>query len=145
MVSNQLTQELILEYRECFKLFDKEDKGFINLSDIGTAWRSLMAVPLSYDNLSDEIKISKKVYFDDFLRLMTKHLVGNYDGDVDSDAMLSALKEYSVQSNYITKEKASQVLMKFFNSEDDVELILKEAELNKENLIDIEELIKKIF
>jgi Ca2+-binding EF-hand superfamily protein len=62
------------EARECFKLFDKRDRNFINASDLKTVLSTYLEFPVSEQDISDfmtecDLNGSGTVQFRDFMKL----------------------------------------------------------------------------
>eukprot|EP00945_MAST-04E_sp_MAST-4E-sp1_P002460 g2460.t1 len=82
----ELDEEQILEFKEAFKLFDKDGGGSIDAEELGDAMRALGQDPdpEELQNMVDEVDEdgSGEIEFDEFLILMSKQMVAT-DPNID--------------------------------------------------------------
>ena len=84
----ELDEEQILEFKEAFKLFDKDGGGSIDVDELGDAMRALGQDPdpEELQAMVDEVDEdgSGEIEFDEFLILMTKQMVAT-DPNIDME------------------------------------------------------------
>jgi calmodulin len=82
----ELDEEQILEFKEAFKLFDKDGGGSIDVEELGDAMRALGSDPdpEELQQMVDEVDEdgSGEIEFDEFLLLMSKQMVAT-DPNID--------------------------------------------------------------
>ncbi|CCH59082.1 hypothetical protein TBLA_0B02400 [Henningerozyma blattae CBS 6284] len=80
-MSSNLTEQQIAEFKEAFALFDKDNTGSINSSELATVMRSLGLSPSEAEvaDLMNEIDVNgnNKIEFSEFLALMSRQLKSN--------------------------------------------------------------------
>ena len=84
----ELNEEQILEFKEAFKMFDKDGGGSIDVDELGDAMRALGQDPdpEELQAMVDEVDedCSGEIEFDEFLILMTKQMVAT-DPNIDME------------------------------------------------------------
>lgn len=107
-----LTAEQVEEFRQAFKLFDKDGDGTVSTNELGVVMRSLGQNPTDEElhamiNEVDEDG-NGEIDFDEFLSMIAKKM-----GDIDSeDDLIQAFVIFdSNRTGYITTKEFRDVMM----------------------------------
>merc|ERR1712176_1143147 len=147
-MAEELTEVQISEYKEGFSLFDKDGDNTIPTKDLGTVMRSLGTSPTEAE-IADMIKEvdrdnSGKVDFSDFLQLMARKLK-----DVDSEEdVKEAFRVFDKDNNgLVSAQELRHVLTNLGEklTEDEVDTMLKEADVDSDGMIKYEEFTKVLM
>ena len=142
-----LSDELKEEYTECFKLFDKDEDGKIDASELGSVVRALGLNP-SQPQVEEMVKkVAPKggpIGVDAILTVMDGHGVVN-DGE---EAIISAFKIFDNQGN--GKIPASELKAIYMNmgeafSEEEGEQLMNVMDVDDKGYVDYVEFTKKMM
>ena len=144
-----LSEQEICELHEAFNIFDLESDGSIPANQLIILMKALKQ-DLSKNDLDDTLKefnIEKdgQIYFNQFLKIMAKRLkTAKEDEDKYLKRLFSALDRnknglISVHEiRYIVTHNSSEEISEQI-SENDIEIIMKEADTDGDGLISFEE------
>ena len=147
MVEN-LSEETISQYRVIFELFDKDNNGKITTKELGTVMRNLGQNP-SEEELKQMIREvdldgNGTIDFKEFMCLMVKRMKDN-----DSDEELQeAFKVFDKDQNgFITSHELRHTMTNLGENltPEEVEEMIKEADLDNDQQIDYDEFMKIIM
>ena len=147
MVEN-LSEETINQYRIIFELFDKDNNGKITTKELGTVMRNLGQNP-SEEELKQMIREvdldgNGTIDFKEFMCLMVKRMKDN-----DSDEELQeAFKVFDKDQNgFITSHELRHTMTNLGENltPEEVEEMIKEADLDNDQQIDYDEFMKIIM
>ncbi|KAK6464512.1 hypothetical protein DFJ63DRAFT_285164, partial [Scheffersomyces coipomensis] len=140
--SEKLSEQQIAEFKEAFSLFDKDSDGKITTKELGSVMRSLGLNP-SESELTDminevDVNSDGSIDFPEFLTMMARKMK-----DTDSEAeILEAFKVFDKNGDgKISAAELKHVLTTIGEklSDNDVELMIREADINNDGEIDIVE------
>ncbi|KAK6127796.1 hypothetical protein DH2020_038505 [Rehmannia glutinosa] len=143
-MAERLTDEQIAEFKEVFKLFDKDGDGSITSKELGTVLRSLGQNPTEAE-LQDMIKeadadLNGKIDFNEFLNLMAAQMK-----DTDSE---EALREAfnlcdKDQNGFISAAELRQVMTNLGEkvTDEEVDEMIREADLDGDGQVSFEEFV----
>ncbi|KAI9257587.1 hypothetical protein EDC94DRAFT_614900 [Helicostylum pulchrum] len=141
-MSDQLTQEQITEYREAFKLFDKNGDGSISASELGVVLRSFGMNPSDaelQDMVNDvDADNNGHIDFEEFLSLV-KTLKSESD---DTDDLQEAFKVFDADGNGVIDRNELHKVMSSLNetlTEQELDAMIREADINGDGQISFEE------
>ena len=134
-----LTEEQLLEYREAFQKFDKSNKGFIDVKELGEVLRCLGQSP-SDDEIKEMTQLIDKdrsgtIDFKEFLGLL---MLLMQEGDRE-DELLEAFKVLGGEGNgQVSTHEIRYAISKSRDGLTDQEIdeIIKEADQDGEGYID---------
>ena len=143
-----LSEERITEFKAAFELFDKDRDGAINNKELGTVMRNLGQNP-SEEELKQMIREvdlngNGTIDFKEFMCLMVKKMK---DNDVEEE-LQEAFKVFDRDQNgYITSHELRHTMTNLGDnlSPEEVEEIIKEADLDNDQQIDFDEFMKVIM
>ena len=140
----KLTEEQILEFKEAFKLFDKDSGGSIDAEELKDALESLGQVVTeeSVQELVDEVDEdgSGEIEFDEFLVLMSRQIL-------NSDVVYDCEKAFDIwdsdHDGRITVEQVRSVFQRLPErpSEDEIEELIDIADADRDGMIDFNDLM----
>ena len=140
-----LTEEQIAEFKEAFQMFDKDGDGSITAKELGTVMRSLGQNPSEDEirQIIEEIDEDKSgtIDFKEFLALMARKME---DSDVEDD-LLEAFRVFDRDGNgRISSHEMRFVMLSSGEelSEQDIEDMIKEADVDGDGFIDYSEFVK---
>ena len=147
MVEN-LTEETINQFRELFDLFDSDSSGSITTKELGTVMRNLGQNP-SEEELKQMIREvdlngNGTIDFKEFMCLMLKRMK---DNDFEEE-LQEAFKVFdNDQNGYINSHELRHAMVNLGEnlSPEEVEEIIKEADLDNDQQIDYDEFMKVIM
>ncbi|VAI15838.1 unnamed protein product [Triticum turgidum subsp. durum] len=126
---DELSQEQIQEFREAFKLFDKDGDGTITTKELGTVMRSLGQHPTE-----DELK--------DFLGLVARQMRGDAEAE---EELHEAFRVFDKDNNGFISLDELRTVMKNLGeklSEDELNEMLQEADADGDGQINYKEFAK---
>ena len=144
-IVDNLTDEQIIEFREAFQAFDKDGNGSITTKELGTVMRSL-GQNLSEGEIKeviDEVDEDKNgtIDFQEFLSLMARKMK-----IIDKeDELIDAFKILDLDgSGKISKYELRYIILstKTGFSGNDVEELMKLADIDEDGNIDLHDFIK---
>jgi len=144
-MTDQLTNEQIEEFKEAFLLFDRDNDGFITTKELGTVMRSLGQSPTEHElqDMINEVDTdgSGTIDFPEFLQMMAKKMK-----DIDSEEEITeAFRVFDKDGNgYISAAELRHVMTSLGEklTDDEVDEMIREADLNGDGQIDYEEFVK---
>ncbi|XP_038902291.1 calmodulin-like protein 11 [Benincasa hispida] len=143
-----LSEEQIVEFKEAFCLFDKDGDGCITIEELATVIRSLDQNPTE-EELQDMIKEvdvdgNGTIEFTEFLNLMAKKIK-----ETDAEEELKeAFKVFDKDQNgYISATELRHVMINLGEklTDDEVEQMIKEADLDGDGQVNFEEFVKMMM
>ena len=144
-----ISDERLSEYKEAFGLFDRDSDGAISASELGDVMRSLGETPTNaeIEAIIRELDTdgSGTIDFPEFLTLMTKHSVKDQDTEAD---LVDAFGVFDSDHNgYISATELRNVMTTLGEkmSDEEVDDMLKEADLDNDGLINYAEFSKVMF
>ena len=147
MVEN-LTDEKIMEFKAAFELFDKDRNGKITSKELGTVMRGLGQNPTEEElkQMIREVELDGNgtIDFKEFLCLMVKKMK---DTDTDEE-LLEAFKVFDRDGNgFITSHELRNIMNSLGEnlSPEEIEEMIKEADLDNDGQIDYEEFVKMMM
>ena len=147
MVEN-LTDETINQFHYLFDLFDKDSSGTITTKELGTVMRNLGQNPSEEElkQLIREVDLNGDgtIDFKEFLCLMVKKMD---DSDIDQE-LQDAFKFFDGDKDgYITSLELRNAMNNLGDnlSPEEVEEMIKEADLDNDQKIDYDEFMKVIM
>ncbi|XP_062557052.1 calmodulin-A-like [Armigeres subalbatus] len=143
----KLSDEQITELREAFSLFDTNADGVITASELGTVLRSLgkNVSDAEVEELLKEVNVDQDgmIHFPDFVAMMSVRL-----RDFNSEEeLMEAFRIFDRDGNgLISAEELRAALHSFGEqlSDEEIEELLREADVNSDGQIDYEEFVKMI-
>eukprot|EP01126_Amoeba_proteus_P038938 TRINITY_DN4083_c0_g1_i2.p1 TRINITY_DN4083_c0_g1~~TRINITY_DN4083_c0_g1_i2.p1 ORF type:complete len:149 (+),score=29.48 TRINITY_DN4083_c0_g1_i2:636-1082(+) len=140
----KLSTEVENEYREGFKLFDQKNQGSIPKEDLGTVMRSLGLNPTNAE-LSEMLKDieGEQIVFYEFLTMMNKQR-SNEDTKDDIKASFTIFDKNN--NGVVSVQELRHVLTTVGEklSEDEFDEIIKDAEVDKNGMINCEDFINML-
>ena len=147
MVEN-LTDEKIMEFKAAFELFDKDRNGKITSKELGTVMRGLGQNPTEEElkQIIREVDLDGNgtIDFKEFLCLMVKKMK---DTDTEEE-LLEAFKVFDRDGNgFITSHELRNIMNSLGEglSPEEIEEMIKEADLDNDGQIDYEEFVKMMM
>jgi calmodulin len=147
MVEN-LTDEKIMEFKAAFELFDKDRNGKITSKELGTVMRGLGQNPTEEElkQMIREVDLDGNgtIDFKEFLCLMVKKMK---DTDTEEE-LLEAFKVFDRDGNgFITSHELRNIMNSLGEglSPEEIEEMIKEADLDNDGQIDYEEFVKMMM
>ena len=143
-----MAEETINQFHKLFDLFDTDNSGSITTKELGTVMRNLGQNP-SEEELKQMIREvdlngNGTIDFKEFMCLMVKKMK---DNNVD-DELQEAFKVFDRNQNgYITSHELRHTMANLGDnlSPEEVEEIIKEADLDNDQQIDYDEFMKVIM
>lgn len=141
-MSEKLTEEQVAEFREAFKIFDKDGDGKIDRQELGTVMRALGQNPTQreIDDLVNEMDQNNDaaINFAEFLTMMARQVK---EQDVEAE-ILEAFKVFDADGDgKISQAELVRVLTTIGEklTEDEAKQMLQAADTDSDGQIDIEE------
>lgn len=137
---DQLSPKQIREIRDAFALIDQDNDGEISSQEILNVMRNLGRNPTEDEvqqmiNEADEDE-SGSIDFEEFLHLMAKKMLKEEDENEVKDAYVAFDRN---ADGAIPLEELSMVFRTLGVSEEEIELMMTEADINGDGEIDFEE------
>ncbi|KAK9237244.1 hypothetical protein V1525DRAFT_404639 [Lipomyces kononenkoae] len=144
-MADQLTEEQINEFKEAFSLFDKNNDGQITTKELGTVMRSLGQNPSEAElaDMINEVDVDNDgtIDFPEFLTMMARKMK-----DTDSEEEIKeAFRVFDRDNNgYISATELRHVMTSIGErlTDDEVDLMIKEADTNNDGRIDYNEFVQ---
>jgi len=146
-VDNELegiSEEEMIEYKEAFRLFDKDGDGSISSKELGVAMRSLGQNPTEGELLDmvNEVDVdgSGTIDFAEFCQMMKRMNKEN-----DTEMIREAFRVFDRDGNgYITAEEFRYFMTHMGEqfSDKEVDEIIQEVDIDGDGQIDYEEFVK---
>ena len=157
-----LSEEKITEFKEAFEIFDKDKDGYITTKELGDIMKNLGQTPSEAElqDMINEVDIDGKelqdminevdidgngtIDFKEFLGLMARKM---RDADTEEE-LIEAFKVFDRDGNGLISGNELQHVMTSLGeniSQDEVEEMIKEADLDGDGYINYEEFVKMIM
>lgn len=143
-----LTQELIAEYREAFRIFDKDNDGRITVKELGAVMRSLGQHPSQreLEEMVAEVDTdgSMTVEFAEFIDMMAKQLVEKAIEDEVKEAFAAFDKD---KDGKITAQELIHIMKNIGEPlpQADIDEMIEEADINKDGNIDYADFVHRML
>jgi calmodulin len=144
-MAENLSDEKIAEFRSAFEVFDRDKDGKISKKELGTVMRNLGQNPTEVEltEMINEVDIDGNgtIDFREFLGLMVRKIK---ETEMD-DELIEAFKVFDYNGNgYITVQELRNVMLTLgeYLTSDEVDELVKEADLDNDGQINYEEFIK---
>ncbi len=143
-MTDHLTEEQIVEFKEAFHIFDKDGDGLITTKELGTVMRSL-GQNLSEDELKaiiEEVDVDKSgtIDFQEFLNLMIWKM---QESGIEEELM-EAFKVFDRDGNGKISAHELRFVMSTSDeelNENDIEELIREIDKNGDGFIDYHEFV----
>ena len=139
-----LSEEVICELREAFNIFDIDSDGCIEISQLGMLMNALKQYPTKeeLDQITKEIDAdnTNQIYFNQFLKIMTKRIKNTKDDD--NKYLENLFQKLDTNESGLISIKDIRYIITNSNekiSEKDIEIIMKEVDTDKDGYISLEE------
>ena len=143
-----LSEEKITEFKEAFEIFDKDKDGYITTKELGDIMKNLGQTPSEAElqDMINEVDIDGNgtIDFKEFLGLMARKM---RDADTEEE-LIEAFKVFDRDGNGLISGNELQHVMNSLGeniSQDEVEEMIKEADLDGDGYINYEEFVKMIM
>jgi len=148
MSSDSLTEEKINEFKEAFEIFDKDKDGYITTKELGDIMKNLGQTPSEAElqDMINEVDIDGNgtIDFKEFLGLMARKM---RDTDTEEE-LIEAFKVFDRDGNGLISNIELQHVMTSLGENitmDEVDEMIKEADLDGDGYINYEEFVKMIM
>ncbi|CAG9865191.1 unnamed protein product [Phyllotreta striolata] len=140
-MSEDISEELVVEFKEAFALFDEDGDGLIDTSELGTIMRALGQNPTESE-LEDMIKEinTGKINFPIFLKIMAVKLKSTDN----SEELREAFRVFDKDGNGFILASELRYVMTHMGeklSEDEVNDMLRETEIDRDGCINYEKFV----
>ena len=140
---DELSEEQIAEFKEAFKLFDKDGDGTITIEELGTVMKSLGQNPTEQE-LRDMIKDvdddgSGEIEFEEFLKLMASKMKETDPEEEIHDAFKVFNKSSNPNGITLTDLKKSLINLGEKLTDEEMEEIFKDADIDCDGIINFKE------
>ncbi|KAI9335474.1 calmodulin mutant SYNCAM56 [Obelidium mucronatum] len=143
-MADTFTEQQILEFKEAFGLFDKNNDGTITVDELGAVMRSLGQQPTEEElkDLMSEVDEDQNgsIDFTEFLGLMARKL---HDADAE-DELKSAFKVFDKDGNgFICADELRSVMANLGEklTEAEIEAMIRENDKDGDGRIDMVEFL----
>ena len=147
-MADQLTEEQVAEFKDCFSLFDKDGSGKITTKDLGTCMRSSGQNPTEAElkGMIKEVDGDENgtIDFAEFLSMMACQMK---DRDDEKD-MMEAFRKLDKNGNgFITGKELRYVMTNTGEklTDEEVDEMIKDADIDSDGKINYEEFVKKMM
>ena len=148
MSSDSLTEDKINEFKEAFEIFDKDKDGYITTKELGDIMKNLGQTPSEAEmqDMINEVDIDGNgtIDFKEFLVLMARKM---RDNDSEEE-LIEAFKVFDRDGNGLISNVELQHVMTSLGENvtmDEVDEMIKEADLDGDGYINYEEFVKMIM
>ena len=148
MSSDSLTEDKINEFKEAFEIFDKDKDGYITTKELGDSMKNLGQTPSEAElqDMINEVDIDGNgtIDFKEFLGLMARKM---RDNDSEEE-LIEAFKVFDRDGNGLISNVELQHVMTSLGENitmDEVDEMIKEADLDGDGYINYEEFVKMIM
>ena len=148
MSSDSLTEDKINEFKEAFEIFDKDKDGYITTKELGDIMKNLGQTPSEAElqDMINEVDIDGNgtIDFKEFLGLMARKM---RDNDSEEE-LIEAFKVFDRDGNRLISNVELQHVMTSLGENvtmDEVDEMIKEADLDGDGYINYEEFVKMIM
>lgn len=141
---SQLTPENIAEYKDAFKLFDKDQDGFITIDELESVMNSLGQFPTKSElkEMIDEVDSdgNGKIDFSEFLTMMARKMK---ESDVEAEYKDAFAVFDKDGDGFISAQELKEVMTSLGENPTDnyIKQLMSAADVNKDGRIDFEEFI----
>jgi calmodulin len=148
MSSDSLTEDKINEFKEAFEIFEKDKDGYITTKELGDIMKNLGQTPSEAElqDMINEVDIDGNgtIDFKEFLGLMARKM---RDNDSEEE-LIEAFKVFDRDGNGLISNVELQHVMASLGENvtmDEVDEMIKEADLDGDGYINYEEFVKMIM
>ena len=148
IMTENLTEEQIAEFKEAFQIFDKNGDGSITTKELGTVMRSLGQSPSEEElqNMISEVDAdqSGSIDFKEFLNIMAKKMK---ETDTEEE-LIEAFKVFDKDGNGLISAHELRFVMTTAGeklSEDEIDEMIREADIDGDGYIDYEEFVRMMI
>lgn len=147
-MAENLTEEMVVEYKEAFVIFDKDGSGSITTKELGTVFRSLGQNPTESE-LTEMIRQVDRdgngtIEFPEFLML-----VANNTRKPDTEEeVVASFKSFDKENNgFIPAAELRHVMMNIGEklSDEEVDVMIQEADIDGDGQINYEEFVRNMM
>ncbi|XP_064638085.1 calmodulin-A-like [Lineus longissimus] len=147
-MAHQLSEEQIAEFREAFSLFDKDNDGTINTTEMGTVMRSLGQNPTlaELDEMIAEVDKSGSgtIDFPEFLTMVARKIK-----DCDSEEEVKqAFRVFDKDGNgFISAVELRHVMTNMGEklTDEEVDEMIREADIDGDGQVNYEDFVKMMM
>ncbi|XP_062998402.1 calmodulin-like protein 4 isoform X1 [Elgaria multicarinata webbii] len=142
-----LSQDQINEFKECFSLYDKKQKGKIKASDLITVMRCLGTSPTPGEVTRHlqlhKVDVSAELDFSVFLTIIYRQM---RQEDPRNEILLAMSMADKQKTGFITVAELRAKLMNLGEklSREEVDNLLKDAEVGHNGIVKYEDLVQSI-
>ena len=143
-----LSEDKITEFKEAFEIFDKDKDGYITTKELGDIMKNLGQTPSEAElqDMINEVDIDGNgtIDFKEFLGLMARKM---RDADTEEE-LIEAFKVFDRDGNgFITSHELRNIMNSLGEglSPEEIEEMIKEADLDNDGQIDYEEFVKMMM
>ena len=143
-----ISEDKINEFKEAFNIFDKDKDGYITTKELGDIMKNLGQSPSEAElqDMINEVDIDGNgtIDFKEFLGLMARKM---RDADTEEE-LIEAFKVFDRDGNGLISGNELQHVMTSLGeniSQDEVEEMIKEADLDGDGYINYEEFVRMIL
>ena len=147
-MTDQLKEEKIIECKEVVDLFDKDKDGVITIKELGDVMGALGAYPTEAELQEINNEINKngtgKIEFNEFLELYARKMK---EPDTEED-LIEAFKTFDKDgSGVISANKLKHIMVVLGGklTEEEVDEMFKEADIDKDGFINYHEFVKTMI
>ena len=143
-----ISEDKINEFKEAFNIFDKDKDGYITTKELGDIMKNLGQTPSEAElqDMINEVDIDGNgtIDFKEFLGLMARKM---RDNDSEEE-LIEAFKVFDRDGNGLISNVELQHVMTSLGENvtmDEVDEMIKEADLDGDGYINYEEFVKMIM
>nr|XP_022331536.1 neo-calmodulin-like [Crassostrea virginica] len=145
-MEDAFTEEQIAEFKEAFRIFDKDGDGTISTKELGTVLRSLGQNPTEAElqDMITEVDANGNgtIEYPEFLTMMSKKMK---DSDTNEAEMREAFRLFDKDENgFISADELRHIMTNLGErlTEEECFEMIKEADVDGDGQINYEEFIK---
>ncbi|KAK3603085.1 hypothetical protein CHS0354_015781 [Potamilus streckersoni] len=149
-MAEQLTEDQIGEFYEAFRYFDKNDEGYVAVSDLRAAMRAMGQNPTDTElqDMMEELQVApdddEGIRFQDFLKIVSRKL-----NDQDSEEELrEAFRVFDKDGNgNISAAELRQAMINLGEhlTDEEVNTMIQEADVDGDGQVNYEEFINAMI
>ena len=142
-----MTEETIKEFREAFAIFDKNNDGSISAQELGEVMRSMGQTPTDAElqQMINEVDADGNgtIDFAEFVTLMARKMK-NADKDAEIREAFNVFDRNG--DGKISADELRQIMARLGEnlSDEEINQMIREADTNKDGVIDYEEFVRML-